>query len=158
MEYLSDTKIASAVIAASTALTLAMVTHLYKFISEFYEKKRKDHAIIMAIYNEIAVNKALANLSKKHTRTLGIHFQDKVWSSLDTSVIYKRNLPSKTILKLYECVSIFNILSSRRNAIKADDDYKNKQEQLAIEHAEMIKITESILDFSDEILHKIIEK
>ena len=155
MEALNDTKVVIAIITAATSFTVAMLTQIIKIIGDLAETRRKNKACLMAIRNEIVLNKRLAGVVEKHTRTVGIHFQDSTWTTTDTSVIYHKKIPSNEILELYADIRAFNTLSTRGESIKKDHEYKNKEKQLAVEKVEMVSIAEKISKTAENILKEL---
>jgi hypothetical protein len=139
-----DTKILISIITASASIIAATLTYLYKLLSEISGRKRQEKMFLMTIRNELIVNHALSKAVEKDTRTLGFKFIDDVWSSSDTSVIYGHGIPTEKILEVYSNIQVFNILNVRYLLIKEQEDYRNKQHQLAVEHAEMVALSEKI--------------
>jgi hypothetical protein len=152
MESLSDTSVLVALIAAAGSLTVATLTYLYRLLGDVTHRRRERRGILMAIRNEIVVNRKVAAIVRKNTRTIGIRFTDSVWSSCDTSAIYQRGVPWSEILDLYANMQAFNILNERADVIRAVQDYKNREQQLAHEHSEMVTLADEIEAGADAIL------
>ena len=120
-----DTKIFAAIITASASIIAIALTYLTKLISELLEKRRQDKMHLMAIRNELVVNKGLSEAIEKHTRTFGFKFIDKVWTNSDTSSIYKRGIPTDLILEAYSKIQLFNMLNDRYSLIAKSENYRN---------------------------------
>ncbi len=139
-----DTKFFTAVITASASIIAVALTYLTKLISELLEKRRQDKMHLMAIRNELVVNKGLSEAIEKHTRTFGFKFIDTVWTNSDTSSIYHKGIPTNLILEAYSKIQLFNMLNDRYSLITEKENYRNKDQRLAQEHAEMVAIAEEI--------------
>jgi hypothetical protein len=150
----TDTKILAAVITASASIIAVALTYLTKLLTELADKRRQDKMNLMAIRNELAVNKGLSVAIEKHTRTFGFRFIDKVWSNSDTSSIYRRRVPAHLILEAYSKMQLFNSLNDRYSLISEDENYRNKDQRLAHEHAEMVAIAEDISKIIGSVLEK----
>ncbi len=149
-----DTKIFAAIITASASIIAVAITYLTKLISELVDKRRHDRMHLMAIRNELVVNKGLSTAIEKHTRTFGFRFIDKVWAESDTSSIYRKGIPTDLILDAYSKMQLFNTLNDRYSLISEDKNYRNKDQRLAQEHAEMVEISEEISKVIDSALKK----
>jgi hypothetical protein len=150
----TDIKILAAVITASASIIAVALTYLTKLLTELADKRRQDKMHLMSIRNELAVNKVLSAAIEKHTRTFGFKFIDKVWSSSDTSTIYRTNVPSDLILEAYSKIQLFNTLNDRYSLISENENYLSKDQMLFQEHAEMVAIAEDISRIIDSILAK----
>jgi len=150
----TDTKILAVVITASASIIAVACTYLTKLVSDLADKRRHNKMQLMAIRNELVVNKGLSEAIEKHTRTFGFKFIDKVWSSSDTSSIYGRGIPADLILEAYSKIQLFNTLNDRYSLISEDENYRNKDQRLRQEHAEMVAIAEDIGKIIGLILEK----
>lgn len=147
-----DLKLTIAIITASASVIAATLTYLYKLITDQLEKRKVRKTHLMAIRNELVVNGIIANTIFKETRTLGFRFLDKTWNTVDTSVIYHRGIPYNDILEIYSYIQVFNLLNDRSILIRKEPDYRNKSDQLALEHTEMIELNEKIKSRIESVL------
>jgi hypothetical protein len=146
----------AALVTASASILVAALVHLLKLISEWMDRRRHQRMHLMAIRNELVVNQSLAKAIVADTRTFGIRFLDRAWHGSDTSVIYRRGLPSSTVLKAYSAIQLFNTLCNRNELILASKDYGHgKEDRLAKEHAEMVELAEEVCTLTTSALEGI---
>lgn len=132
MQTTIDPKLFAAVLTASATVIIASFTYIANLISEILERKRKTKAGLMQIRNELLVNQGIAKAIIANTRTYGILFQDNIWKTYDTSVIYGGNVPVEQILEVYTKIQLYNTLNERFTLIKDKDNYgPNKEYRLA---------------------------
>jgi hypothetical protein len=141
----TEIPILAAIVTASASVVAVALTHLVKLFSDLSERRRHHIMHLMTIRNELVVNGALAKAVQANTRTFGIRFVDRAWTACDTSVIYRRGVPSSTILEVYSAIQLFNTLNERYELISEKQDYgPNKDRRLAQEHVEMVALAENI--------------
>jgi hypothetical protein len=100
----TEIPILAAIVTASASVVAVALTHLVKLFSDLSERRRHHIMHLMTIRNELVVNGALAKAVQANTRTFGIRFVDRAWTACDTSVIYRRGVPSSTILEVYSAI------------------------------------------------------
>ena len=109
----------------------------------------------MAIRNELVLKQFLAKAIISDARTFGIRFLDKAWQTRDTSVIYRRSIPSGVVLEAYSDIQLFNTLCNRNELILASKDYVQKDSRLIREHQEMLALAERVDSLASEALARI---
>jgi len=132
-----------------TALTL---TQVYKLLSDLFEMKRRDKVYMLSVQHELMLNLKISEAIERTARTVGFEFVTHAWSSVEAAAIYRRHIPYSGILQVYSDIHLFNLLSKRRDLIQQDSSYGNKSDRLAIEHAEMISLNDSIRKNIEDVL------
>ena len=135
----------AAIVSASASILVAALAYLLKLASDWSDRRRHNQRDLMAIRNELIVNQSLAKAIMVDARTFGIRFLDKAWQTCDTSVIYRRSIPSDIVLETYSTIQLFNTLCNRNELILASKDYGyGKESRLIREHAEMVVLAERV--------------
>jgi hypothetical protein len=129
--------IRTAIIAASGSVIAVAFTRFTGLVSDFLERRRHRVMHLKSLRNELVVNGAFAEAVLQDNRTLGIRFADRVWTTCDASVIYRRNVPSNAILEIYSSVQLFNTLNEWRLLIARESE-GYRAGQIEEEHAEML--------------------
>jgi hypothetical protein len=127
-----DSKLVGAIIGAAASIGVAALAFLAKLFGDYRERRRRDYGHLMAIRNELTLNLKLAILMQKNQRMLGLRFFESVWTSADTSSIYRRGIPWDGILDLYSDFYAFNVLAERRAMIEARKDYPDQNQRIAV--------------------------
>jgi len=157
MNYLFglDKTLVVALISAAASVAAVTLTHFYKLLSELADKRRVRRMHLMALRNELVLDLRISKSIEKNTRTIGYKFLDKAWNTVDTSVIYQKQIPYNDILDVYANMQLFNLLNERRSKIKEQESYPDKNQRLAMEHVEMMELNEELGKRINAILSKI---
>jgi hypothetical protein len=151
----TDIPLLAAIVSASASILVAALAYLLKLLSDWSDRRRHHRMDLMAIRNELVVNQSLAKAIISDARTFGIKFLDKAWQTRDTSVIYRRRIPSGIVLEAYSDIQLFNTLCNRNELILASKDYVQKDSRLIKEHQEMLALAERVDALASEALARI---
>jgi len=134
----------TALITAAASIAAVALTFAFKMFGEMVNRSRTHKMNLLTLRNELITNSRIADSIAKNTRTLGYRFMTKSWLTIDISAIHRKKIPYTQITETYSLIELFNLMAERHKIIEDDANYQNKKDRLALEHVEMVELSEMI--------------